>query len=353
MGKSKSKKVGFLKRHHAKRERQRRQRKKALKNVTSPMKQLRSLSAEEIKHYLEDSPLLLAETEFEGTGFAVEAVKKHTDTVLEQYQDRLTKAQSKDIPRKRAIYEEMCAEIVAKLVNKPFIMSLLRRVRSCAKRLKEHGNKEQLTRIVVTEATLNIPQIPTEVHPFIVGIYEKVRLLAYPDFTIAGFEQVLNWQDRLVLEREAEKTVSGNVDNEVEVNAILAADERFQPKDSERGTAYAWMRPSSESEAAQPSMVQAGLLTIVEGKLELKTESYSLAEEARGQLEELLKNHFTEPEEEDEEEAGVDGGADEGKSGSTTTAEPEPSPEERPQPKGSGKTKSDKPKKEKSKKETK
>lgn len=303
MAKKKNKKRKFLKRHHEKLERQRRHRQKSIKNISSPIKQLRSMSAEDIKYYLEDSPLLRSEKEFEDFSFSVDLVEKYTNSVYEKYQELFDKAKDKSIKKKKSLYEDFCLDVCGKLVNKPLLVSLKRRLKLASTRLKEAGNNEQLKRAVVTEATLSVPQIPIEAHPFVVGMYEDVRKVAMKDFTIPGFEEVMFWQDRVAFEREEEKTVSGTLKDEAAALKLFEDDDRFEKVEADTGTAFRWLIsvPSEKDKTVEPQV--GGLLTIVNQAVFIKTESATMAEEAKTVIESLLGDLFEVILENDDEES--------------------------------------------------
>jgi len=303
MAKNKNKKAGFLKRQREKLERTRRQHKKALKNVIKPIQHLKHLSPEEIKHSLEESPNILQEKEFENFAFNPDLIVKSTNMVLERYQQIFAKAAEKSLLRKREIFEDFSVETVGKLVNKAFMASVVRRLRICAKRLRDEGKTDLMKKAIVAEATLSIPQSPAEAHPFVVAMYEAGRATALKDFTVPGFEQVLSWQDRLAFEREEEKTVRGSLLNEAEVISILEADSQFTKVDAEQGVAFRWLGAAAEGADALPrDEADAGLLTIIAADLVLKTPSYALAEEARELLSDILGNNFLTPRSEDDVE---------------------------------------------------
>ena len=207
MGKKDNKKKKFAKRLKLRRDKKKKNRKLALKKIVSPKKHLKNLTADKIREYLEDAPFIQQEPEFDGFHFNEELLKTTTLNVYEKYKDKFAETKDKESKKKRELYEDFCVETVSKLVSKPFIVSMKRRLKLAANRLKREGNQDQMMRAIVSDATLNLPQIPIEAHPLVVGIYEDLRLKVMADeFVIEGFEEVMYWKKRVAQERDEDRT---------------------------------------------------------------------------------------------------------------------------------------------------
>lgn len=315
---NKGKKIGFLKRQKAKKEKKKRQRQELLKNIISPMKQLKALDADQIKEHLEDSPLLQSEPEIAEILFSEELVVKNTNLVLERYKERFEAAQEEKQQKKRELYEDFCMEVVSKMVNKPFIISLQRRLRFAAKRLKAEKNPVQMMRAIVCEATMNIPQIPIEAHPLLVGIYEDIRKKALgEEFNIKGFEDLLQWQDRVAAEREKERTVKMKMLDPDKCLEILDTVDEFRKEDAESIT-FSWLGSeiavddageSATEKASEKSLL--GTIRCDGDKLTLIATTVKFAKEGETLLMNLLGSTIEKIDDEEEDADSSDETSDE------------------------------------------
>lgn len=323
--KLKTKKMGFFRKQKEKLDKKRRERKLLLKKHVSPVKQLKSLTADKIKEYLEDSPLLQTEPEFADFAFNPELVVKHTQSSLERYQERFAENADGKNQLKRELYEDFCIETTGKLISKPFVVSLRRRLRLAAKRLKDEGQTTQMMRAIVCEATLNIPQIPVEAHPLVVGMYEDIRQKEMGDtFTIKGFENVLYWKRRVELEREEERTVILKAVEPERIQSTLSGDARFSPMETGgfRLTLAETATPAAEGQPAEPpATIDVGNLTIDGGLLTFKGVDRDKAKQGRELLETVLAGMIAPVDEEPADTA--DEGDDESEDAPVNESAPE------------------------------
>jgi len=334
--KQKTKRLGFLKKQKEKRDKKKRQRREQMKKTISPLKHLKNLSSDKIKEYLEDSPYLQQEPEIGELRFSSENVVNLTKKNLEKYATKFEEASSKKSQTKRELYEDFCVETVGKIVGKPFVIALKRRLRAVAKRLRKEGNNEQMMRAIVSEAMLDIPQIPVEAHPLIVGIYEDIRKEAMGDeFTFEGFENIIYWKDRVASEREEERTVSLAIADRQKVIDSLNGNDGFKDVSTAEETLFQWIGSSGEEE----EILTKGTVTLTDDTLTLKTETPSAAQDARELFEEILGDAVKEMEPPDEEPV-EDTKAE--VSDSDATEEKKDEPAETPPPKDDDKEVTDK-----------